>query len=734
MANNNETTTKFKVDISELKKAMQDAKRSVSVANSEFKEVASTMEDWSKSSEGLSAKLKQLGSNLKAQKTILSSLEKQYEAVVAEQGEGSAAADRLKVAINNQKATINRTEREIRKYEQSLIEVSEAEKKAAKTGRTVEEVLNDIGNEARDASDGFTTFKGAIATFAGNMLTSFVSTVKDGISSIAGLADETREYRTELAKLDTAFTTAGHSSKDATDTYKELYTVLGDEGQAVEAASMLAKLTTTQEGLAAWTDIATGVYATFGNSLPIEGLTEAANETAKTGQLTGSLADALNWAGVSEEEFQKKLDKCNSERDRAYLITEELTDLYYDASEAFKENNKSVLEANKVNSDYQDTLASLGATFEPVMTSIKQGMTSLIQEFIKLTENVDMSVVTSAISEAFTVLTETVLPAVIEGFGWIIEHKDTLIAGLAGIAAGFVAFKVASLIMSVVTALKAFGAAGALAAAKQWLLNTALLANPIVLIVTLVAGLVAALVTFIATNEKARAKLKEVWETIKTFVGNAIKKLCNFFTVTIPNAVSTMLNTINSLPEKFRSIGSNIVQGLWNGINDMTSWIKDKIKGFGDSVVNGLKDFFGIHSPSTVMRDEIGKWLAEGLALGFTGGVNNLTDDMKEALKKLIPQLQAVLTTTTNSVAGAKRGTSSRGSYKATQRALHADMSDEEFNKWYGDEPDWIGNGKATVVNNYNQTINSPKQLNRTEIYRQSKNLLGLGGSKDVYA
>ena len=102
---NNETTTKFKVDISELKSAMQQAKRQISIANSEFKEAASSMDDWSKSSDGISAKLKQLSSNLKSQKSILANLEQQYEAVVKEQGEGSAAADRLRVSINNQKAS-----------------------------------------------------------------------------------------------------------------------------------------------------------------------------------------------------------------------------------------------------------------------------------------------------------------------------------------------------------------------------------------------------------------------------------------------------------------------------------------------------------------------------------------------------------------------------------------------------------------------------------------------------
>lgn len=272
----NETTTKFKVDISELKKAMQEAKRQVAVANSEFKAVASSMDDWSKSSEGLKAKLKQLDSNLKAQDKVLNSLEEQYKLTVEQMGEGSKASEDLKIKINNQKAVINNTKREIDKYNKSLEQVSEAEKEASKSGKSVVEVLEDMGDSANDTSEGFTTFKGAIATFSGNLLTSFVGAIGEAIGSLVSLADETREYRTELGKLETAFTTAGFSAETGTDIYKDFYAILGDEGQTVEAVNHLAQLANNQEDLAKWTDIATGVYATFGDSLPIENLTEAA--------------------------------------------------------------------------------------------------------------------------------------------------------------------------------------------------------------------------------------------------------------------------------------------------------------------------------------------------------------------------------------------------------------------------------------------------------------------------
>lgn len=822
---NNETTTKFKVDISELKKAMQDAKRQISVANSEFKEVSSSMDDWSKSTDGISAKLKQLDSNLKSQKTILKSLEQQYEQVVAEQGEGSAAADRLKIAINNQKAAINKTEREISNYEDSLEEVSEAEKIAAKTGKSVADVLEDIDDKAEKAGDGFTVFKGAVATFAGNALSSLVGGIKDAASNILNLADETREYRTELGKLDTAFSTAGHSTETATKTYKDLYAVLGDEGQSVEAANMLAKLCKSEEDLSKWTKIATGVYGTFGSSLPVESLAEAANETSKTGALTGGLADALNWAGVSEEKFQESLDKCSSEQERQKLITDTLNGLYSEAAKKYEETNGAVMDANRSQSDYMDTMATLGEKVEPITTKLKEGFNQLLQKILELVGDVDMEAFTSKIEEGFKVLTDDVLPAVKDGLGWIIDNKDTLIAGLAGIAAGFVAFKVVSLIQGVVGAIKAFKAANEGATVAQWLLNVAMNANPIGLIIAAIVALVAAFVVLWKKSESFRNFWIGLWDNIKKFVGKAIDGIAKFFTETVPKALDKMVNwfkqlptkigtwlsntltkvttwatnmgnkardtasnfinnvvnfikelpskiwtwlvnTINkvitwrnnminkakevatnfvnsvvnfikqlpskiwtwlsnaaskvvswgsslaskgreaatkllnaivekvrSIPSKLLSIGSDIVKGLWNGISNATSWLKSKISGFVGNVTGWLKKFFKIGSPSKLMRDEIGKWLPEGIAVGIDKNAKSVLSSMRNLATDTLGVARDGLTTT-----GTVLGSGTTGG---------------------------ISGG---VVNNFTQVINSPKQLSRLDIYRQSKNLLGFAG------
>jgi len=257
-----------------------------------------------------------------------------------------------------------------------FVDSSEAENSIKKT----EEKSNKL-------SDSFINGITTAGKWAAGIATAAVGTATAIGGAFVSVTESTREYRNEMAKLDTAFQTAGHSSEAAKKTYGELNAVLGDSGQATEAANHLAMLCDTEEELQKWTDICTGVYATFGDSIPIEGLTEAANETAKVGTLTGSLADALNWAGVNEEEFQASLDKCNTEQERQALITETLTGLYDEASSTYKEANADIIEANKAQEAMNATMAEIGAIAEPVVTMFLNMFAEMLTNYMPMIQD-----------------------------------------------------------------------------------------------------------------------------------------------------------------------------------------------------------------------------------------------------------------------------------------------------------------------------------------------------------
>lgn len=361
----------------------------------------------------------------------------------------------------------------------------------------------------------------------------------------------TREYRVSMGKLETAFTTSGHSADTAKKTYETLNSVLGDSDVAVEAASHLAKLTDNQKDLNTWTDICTGVFATFGDSLPIEGLTEAANETAKTGVLTGGLTDALNWAGVAEEEFQQKLDACSTEQERQKLITETMNGLYSESAENYKKNNKELIEAEAANGRLKDAMAALGEAGEPIMTAVKNAISGMAAIAVpKL---------------------QALADKVSEGIKWFKENQDTVHAWVAVLIGATVAIGTFLLYLNWGAIMTV--AATALGKVKKAFLavNIAMRDNPIGLVIALIAGLVAAFIYLWNNNEDFRKFWLNMWEKIKDAASKATKWISNKFD-DLKDAVKNVKNTFNDIQKAI----SDKMESAKKKVKDVI----DKIKGF----------------------------------------------------------------------------------------------------------------------------------------------------------
>lgn len=188
-----------------------------------------------------------------------------------------------------------------------------------------------------------------------------------------------------------------------------------------------------------------------------------------------------------------------------------------------------------------------------------------------------------------------VLPAILEGLGWIADNGEAVVSILAGIGAGFAAFKVASLIQTVVTAFQAFKVANEGATIAQWAMNAAMNANPIVLIITLVAGLVAAVVTFIATNEDARAAIAAVWEKIKAAIEVVVTAIVKFFTQTLPSAFAQVIeflgNIVSQIKEAFNGVVTFLQQlpsKIWNAIVSTVDAIREWALGLRTAAEEGI--------------------------------------------------------------------------------------------------------------------------------------------------
>lgn len=210
----------------------------------------------------------------------------------------------------------------------------------------------------------------SLGRIAGKGLAAVGTAATGAVTGLLALESSTEDYRIAQGKLSSAFEAAGYSTDVATGAYSKFYGILGDTDTATEASQLLAKLSLNAEDMSTWIDAAAGVWGTFGDALPIEGLIESANETARVGQVTGSLADALNWASISEDDFNALLAGCSTEAERNRLIMDTLSTTYQGASDAFYENNQVLIDSRNAQQQMMDSLSHLGTSISGIKSAV----------------------------------------------------------------------------------------------------------------------------------------------------------------------------------------------------------------------------------------------------------------------------------------------------------------------------------------------------------------------------
>ena len=405
---------------------------------------------------------------------------------------------------------------------QKLEGVSDAAEDAAKG-------VDKLGDSTDDAGKGFSGLDATVSEFIGNGLSNLIGKLGESVQELFSLAEETREFREDMAKLDTAFTTAGHSTESAKAAYSDFYAILGESDRSVEAVNHLAELTNNEQELAQWSTIAAGVTGKFGDSLPIEGLTEAANETAKVGATTGVLADALNWASADstvfadalggnneamaafnkavaegapvEDAFTEALSKMSTEKERSAAITNTLNGLYADEAAKYNELTASTQEANRATERMEQAQANLGAIVEPATTAWTNFRAQALEAIAPVVET---------LSTKFAELTT-----------WLQNNP----AALSMITGAMIALGAA---LAIVTA------AVIAQTVAQWAQNAAWLASPITWIVLAIVAAVGALVgafLYLWNNcEGFKEFFINMWETIKPIVMAAWEAIKAYFT------------------------------------------------------------------------------------------------------------------------------------------------------------------------------------------------------------
>lgn len=490
------------------------------------------------------------------------------------------------------------------------------------------------------------------------------------VVGLLALESSTEEYRVAMGKLNTAFEAAGYGAETAQQAYNAFYGILGDTDTATEASQLLAKLADSAEDVSTWTDIAAGVAGTFGDSLPIEGLIEASNETAKVGQVTGVLADALNWAGISEDEFNAKLEACGSESARNQLIMETLSGTYDEASEAFYRNNEALVESRNNQAQLDATLATLGQTvsnvknrllseFLPAISNVATAFSGMLsgtagadQQFStavqglvnvavsKLPEFLNMGVqilsslasgivqsiptlvaavpqIVAEIGAALTELLPQVLNMGVQLLDQLVSGIETglpdMVARLPQIVDNFLSFLTEHLPDILDKGVEMLNS----------LVNGII--NTIPQMVASLPKIITSFVTFIANN---LPKIIEAGINILVNLIAGIIKAIPQLVAALPQIIAAIVDGIAALMGSIVDIGKNIVEGIWEGIQNAIGWFTDKITGFFSGIIDGVKGMLGIHSPSRVFAD-MGKNMALGLGQGWDNEYDRIRRDIE---------------------------------------------------------------------------------------------------------
>ena len=459
----------------------------------------------------------------------------------------------------------------------------------------------------------------------GTAITAIAGTATAAVGSLLALESATEEYRIAQGKLNTAFEAAGYSAETAQEAYQGFYQILGEADTATEASQLLAKLAQNQEDVSEWTRIAAGVNGTFGDSLPIEGLIEAANETQRVGQVTGVLADALNWVGISEDEFNAKLEACSTTSERNQLIMETLSSTYSQAADAFYKNNEALIEARNSQMMLDEALAKLGETVSDVKNNLiaefLPSISQIVTAFTDMVNGVDGA--DAEFSEAISGIIAKLVEKLPEFLEFGVQIIKAIVQGIAENSGQIVE-----------------GAIEIIEALGEALIELAptLIEGGGQMITALVQGLIDHIPDMIAA-------LPEILTSIAQFVADHVDDIVIIgfqilaaigagLIMAIPELIKHIPDIIEAINQAFINLGKAIgqigiyiVEGIWEGIKRGAEWLYDKVTDFAQGIVDTVKDALGIHSPS-----KEAEWMGEMWDKGLVNGIMKGRSSVEKAL------------------------------------------------------------------------------------------------------
>ena len=548
----------------------------------------------------------------KEQEKVVNDLQKQYDESTTAQDKNKKSLSQLAVQMNNAKADVIKTTKEI----------DNLGKESADSSKQVDNLskkMGDAGVVTKGLNNGFTVLKGAMA----NLASQAISKVVDGFK---GLVSGAVDYQKSMEYYTTSFTVMTGSADKAGETVKKLAdigaTTPFDMPQLADATSLLMNfgfsaddavdsmmmLGDISQGNADKLNTIARAYGKMNSAQKVSlesinmmidaGFNPLQEISEKTGESMQSLYDRISKGKMSVDEITESMKRSTAEGGK-----------YFQSMDAQSQTLDGRL------STLSDTINSkLGEALQPIL---QKAADEWIPNITNAIDNMDIDSVVSVIDE--------IVSGVGELFGFIMNNGDTIISLVAGIGTAMLTWNVASMINGVVTAVKAFQAANEGATVSQALLNGVMNANPIILVVTLLAGLIATIITLWTTNEGFRETVTNVWNSFKDTVGNVINSVGGF--------IGNLISWFQSLPGRIGEFLGEVIGNVQNWASGMVSRASEAGSNFVNKVVSfvsGLPSAVWNWLSNTLnnVRNFAGQ-LAQAGANAASGLVNNIIEKVR---------------------------------------------------------------------------------------------------------
>lgn len=380
----------------EFRKQMKAVNNSLSGMKSEMAKVSAEFDGQANSAEALRKKQAILQQQYDQQKEKVQALARMLESAKSAYDENSDVVLSYQRQLNTATVELIKFDRELKNTDKYL---DEAAQSADGTASSIDEFGKAVKDAGDEGSDGMGQLKEAFGQLGEAAKSGDINGVVAALGSMKGvlvggaavagakaladgiinITESTKEYRTILGTLETSSKQAGYTQEQTTEIYKKFQAVLGDTQKAATATANLQALGLSQENLRVIVEQAIGAWATYGDSIPIDSLSESINETVQVGKVTGVFADALNWAGTSEDEFNERLAACADTTERANLVLTQLSEQGLQATgQAWVENNQDIIAANTAQEAMNESMAQLGEALQPASSFLLEYGAALV--------------------------------------------------------------------------------------------------------------------------------------------------------------------------------------------------------------------------------------------------------------------------------------------------------------------------------------------------------------------